>query len=89
MIATWLSPKFDPFVARPRREQLLARLAPLVEIVEVVQQVRACRHPRDDKFLEAAANGRAALIITGDKDLLTLDPFRGIRILSPAACLSR
>ena len=84
-----LSPKFDPYVTRARREELLSRLAPLVEIVEVVQQVRACRDPRDDKFLEAAVNGRADVIITGDKDLLELHPFRGIEILRPADFVGR
>jgi putative PIN family toxin of toxin-antitoxin system len=84
-----LSPKFDSYVTRARREELLSRLAPLVEIVEVVQQVRACRDPHDDKFVEAAVNGRADVIITGDKDLRELHPFRGIAIVSPADCLSR
>lgn len=84
-----LSPKFDPYVTRARREELLSRLAPLVEIVEVVQQVRACRDPHDDKFLEAAVNGRADVIITGDNDLLDLHPFRGISILNPATYLDR
>jgi len=83
-----LSPKFDPYVTRARREELLSRLAPLVEIVEVVQHVRACRDPHDDKFLEAAVNGRADVIITGDKDLLELHPFRGVVIVSPADYLS-
>jgi putative PIN family toxin of toxin-antitoxin system len=84
-----LSPKFDPYLTRARREELLSRLAPLVEIVEVVQQVRAGRDPRDDKFLEAAVNGRADVLITGDKDLLELHPFRGIEILGPANYLGR
>jgi putative PIN family toxin of toxin-antitoxin system len=84
-----LSPKFDRYVARSRREELLVRLAPLVEIVEIVQQVRACRDPHDDQFLEAAVNGRADVIITGDKDLLALGPFRGVAILTPAAHLAR
>ena len=84
-----LSTKFDPYVSRPRREELLLRLAPLVEIAEIVQQVRACRDPRDDQFLEAAVNGRADVIITGDKDLLDLDTFRGIAILTPSAYLDR
>jgi putative PIN family toxin of toxin-antitoxin system len=84
-----LSPKFDAYVTRALREDLLSRLAPLVEIVEVVQQVRACRDPQDDKFLEAAVNGRADVLITGDEDLLELNPFRGIAIVSPADYLSR
>jgi uncharacterized protein len=84
-----LSPKFDPYVTRARREELLSRLAPLVEIVEVVQQVRACRDPHDDKFLEAAVNGRANVLVTGDRDLLEPHPFRGIDILGPAQYLGR
>jgi hypothetical protein len=39
--------------------------------------------PDDDKFLDAAINGEADCIVTGDVDLLTLDPFHGVRILTP------
>jgi hypothetical protein len=84
-----LSPKFDPYVTRARREELLSRLAPLVEIVEVVQRVRACRDPHDNKVLEAAVNGRADVLVTGDKDLLELLPFRGIAVVGPADYLGR
>jgi putative PIN family toxin of toxin-antitoxin system len=84
-----LSPKFDRYVSRERRDALLLRLAPLIEIIEVVQQVQACRDPRDDKFLEAAVNGRADILVSGDKDLLTLHSFRGIAILTPAAYVDR
>ena len=89
LMQTLLSPKFDRCVSQARREELLGRLAPIVEIVEVVQQVRACRDPKDDQFLEAAVNGRADVVITGDADLLALDPFRGIAIVTPAAYLAR
>ena len=89
LIEKLLSPKFDPYVRRERRDALLQRVASLVEIVEVLQQVRASRDPKDDKFLEAAVNGRADVIVTGDKDLLDLDPFRGIAIVTPAAYLAR
>lgn len=89
LMQTLLSPKFDRYVSQARREELLGRLAPIVEIVEVVQQVRACRDPKDDQFLEAAVNGRADVVITGDADLLALDPFRGIAIVTPAAYLAR
>ena len=89
LIETLLLPKFDRYVSRQRRETLLDRLAPLVEIVEIVQRVRVCRDPKDDKFLELAVNGRANVIVTGDDDLLSLHPFRGIDILSPAAYLER
>jgi predicted nucleic acid-binding protein len=51
--------------------------------------VRACRDPHDDKVLEAAVSGRADVLITGDKDLLELNPFRGIAILGPVNFLRR
>lgn len=78
------SPKFDRYVRRERRDALLERVASLVEIIDVLQSIRASRDPKDNKFLEAAVNGRADVIVTGDKDLLDLNPFRGIAILTPA-----
>jgi len=84
-----LSPKFDRYVARGRRMALLDRLAPNLVVVEIVQRIRACRDPKDDAFLEVAVNGSASLIVTGDRDLLSLHPFRGIDILSPSAYLAR
>jgi predicted nucleic acid-binding protein len=38
---------------------------------------------------EVAVNGRADLMVTGDRDLLALDPFMGIAITSPAGYLAR
>jgi putative PIN family toxin of toxin-antitoxin system len=84
-----LSPKFDRYVSRESRDALLERLAPNVEMVEVVQRVRASRDPKDDKFLEVALNGAANVLVSGDADLLTLHPFRGTSILTPAAYLRR
>lgn len=83
------SPKFDRYVRRERRDALLERVASLVEIIEVLQPLRASRDPKDDKFLEAAVNGRADVIVTGDRDLLHLNPFRGIAIVTPADYLVR
>jgi len=53
--------------------------------VVVTHRAQACRDPRDDKFLHAALNGEAEAIVSGDRDLLVLDPFHGVRILSPSA----
>jgi predicted nucleic acid-binding protein len=56
-------------------------------MVQVSASLHICRDPRDDKFLELAIEGRAEVIVTGDRDLLELHPFRGIAILTPAAYL--
>ena len=89
LIEQLLLPKFDRYVGRDRRDALLERVASLVEIVQVLQSIRASRDPKDDKFLEAAVNGRADVIVTGDRDLLDLNPFRGIAIVTPEAYLAR
>ena len=89
LIEQLLLPKFDRYVRRERREALLQRVASIVEIVEVLQPVRASRDVKDDKFLEAAVNGRADVLVIGDRDLLDLHPFRVIAILSPADYLAR
>lgn len=39
--------------------------------------------PEDNKFLDAAVAGKANFIISGDKHLLQLKEFRGIKILTP------
>ncbi|HEX5421880.1 MAG TPA: putative toxin-antitoxin system toxin component, PIN family [Gammaproteobacteria bacterium] len=89
LIEKLLSAKFDPYVSREKRDGLLLRLAPLIEIVEIVQIIYASRDPKDDKFLEVAVNGRADVLVTGDGDLLTLNPYREIAIITPADYLAR
>lgn len=42
-----------------------------------------CRDADDDWVLATAVAGEAAAIVTGDADLLTLDNYHGIEILSP------
>ncbi len=46
--------------------------------------IEICRDPDDNKFLEIAIDGKADHIISGDKDLLALNPFQGIPIIKPA-----
>jgi uncharacterized protein len=65
----------------------LAALTHEAEWIDVSVEIKACRDPRDNKFLELAVSGRATHLVTGDSDLLTLNPFQGITILSPHALL--
>src|SRR6516162_5861061 len=79
-------------VARPRLASLidpetqawLKKLMAAAEAVTITERIVACRDPTDDKFLELAVNGRADLIVSGDGDLLALNPFHGIPIVTPA-----
>jgi len=56
----------------------------VAEFVPTIQLIRECRDPKDDKFLEVALNGRADVIVTGDEDLLAMNPWREIVIATPA-----
>ena len=55
--------------------------------VEVTTVVTDCRDVKDNKFPELAIDGQAECIVTGDKDLLVLHPYRNISILTPNAFL--
>jgi putative PIN family toxin of toxin-antitoxin system len=57
------------------------------EPVVPVRRIDVCRDPTDNMILEAAVAGQADVVVSGDKDLLTLSPFEAIPILSPAALL--
>jgi putative PIN family toxin of toxin-antitoxin system len=50
--------------------------------------VTDCRDVADNKYLELALASGATVIVSGDQELLVLDPWRGIRILRPADYLN-
>jgi putative PIN family toxin of toxin-antitoxin system len=52
--------------------------------VTPTRQVSASRDPDDNRVLEAAVAGEADYIVTGDRDLLELASYEGIRIVTPA-----
>jgi predicted nucleic acid-binding protein len=63
-------------------------LVPFPLRVTVPGMLRVCRDPDDDMVLECAVVAGAQLILTGDKDLLSLNPYKGILILTPAEFLA-
>ena len=76
--------KLDRYVSRQAREALLRtwrKAAVMFPEATLREQVRDCRDPDDDKFLELALASGARAIVTGDADLLVLDPWRDIRIV--------
>ena len=75
--------KFETYLKVGEREAFEELLHREAQFVEVTETVEASRDPDDDKFLELAVAGEAEVIISGDKDLLVLDPFRDVRIVRP------
>ncbi len=57
------------------------------EAVVPAQKVTDCRDPKDNKFLEAAVAGDADYLVSGDDDLLSMNPYRSIPVLSPVEFL--
>ena len=78
-------PKFDRGVDPARKQAILDLMTTGALRTEPVERVRECRDPGDDKYLELALAASADIIVSGDQDLLVLDPWRGVRVLSPAA----
>jgi len=51
--------------------------------VSTTKEVKICRDPKDDKFIDLALCANADFIISNDKDLLVLESFNHVKILDP------
>jgi uncharacterized protein len=76
-------PKFNKYVTEELRLEFLAALIRAAELVEVTVAISDCRDPNDNKFLDLAISGHASHLVSGDDDLLVLNPYQGCRILTP------
>jgi len=81
--------RFDKYISENERMLFLEALAREATLIDTVETITDCRDPKDNKFLEVAVEGNAACLVSGDKDLLTLNPFRGIPVLTPRDFLDR
>jgi putative PIN family toxin of toxin-antitoxin system len=81
--SVFLRPKFDRYVSQKNRRAFLQQLQDSVEWIEPQSDITDCRDPKDNMILEIAIESRARAIVTGDRDLLVLNPYHGIPILTP------
>jgi putative PIN family toxin of toxin-antitoxin system len=79
--------KWDRYVTIEDRQEFIRRLLQIGTLVPVLSEIDDCPDPADNHFLALALDAGAGLIITGDRDLLELHPWRNIRILTPAEFL--
>jgi len=75
--------KFDKYFSKSERIKILELLRSKFIFLEVSSTLKICRDPKDDMFLNLALDSKSACIVTGDADLLVLNPFQGIPILGP------
>lgn len=72
-----------------RTEAALAQIVQVAEIVEPRETIGEIQDdPADDRVLEAAVAGKVDAIVSGDRHLLALGQWRGIRVERPASLLA-
>lgn len=81
-------PKFDAYVTADDRAVFLQQVESVSLWVPISGETMGCRDPDDDAILETALVASADAIVTGDRDLLAMSPFRAIPILEPRAFLA-
>jgi putative PIN family toxin of toxin-antitoxin system len=66
------------------------KLDDLIDLIYIIGQVfiidsipNVCHDPKDNFLLELALKGRADFLVTGDKDLLNLNSYKGTKIITP------
>jgi putative PIN family toxin of toxin-antitoxin system len=80
-------PKLRKYVELEKLVDYFEYYKSITTVVPIISTVQLCRDAKDDKFLELAVNGNADFIITGDDDLLILNPFENTKIISPTKYL--
>jgi putative PIN family toxin of toxin-antitoxin system len=70
-------------------DDLMQRYLNVAILVNPATLPRIVRDPDDDHVLACAIEAAADLIVTGDADLLTLDSYQRIPVITPAEALRR
>ena len=63
-------------------ETLYEKFLGEVRFFESISDLKICRDPDDDKFINCAIDAKAIYIVSGDNDLLTIKNFAGIEIVT-------
>ncbi len=77
-------PKFDKYISPEIRLLFIDNIISEAELKRPTEEINICRDPKDNKFLELALSSNTRCIVSGDKDLLVLHPFKNIPIISAA-----
>jgi len=81
--------KFNKYLSLEDRQVFLLKFISASELVSITEKIAVCRDEKDNKFLELAVSGNANIIVTGDLDLLVLNPFQAVEILTPDMFIDR
>jgi putative PIN family toxin of toxin-antitoxin system len=76
-------PKFSKYFSEIDKSIFLINYFHSTQFVKVNIVVEVCRDPKDNKFLALAFEHSSDFIVSGDNDLLILNPYKNIPILTP------
>ena len=88
LLDVFARPRLQRFLDPELRDEVLSELHASGLFFLPSERVADCRDSKDNKYLELAFAAAAATIVSSDDDLLVLHPWRGVRILKPAAYLA-
>lgn len=77
--------QIDRKISNPKynlNEELLKKFFSNLQSFEMVSNLKVCRDPDDDKFINCAIDAKAIYIVSGDNYLLTLKNFAGVEIVT-------
>ena len=86
---TLSKPKLKKYLSVKDKLSFIYKFEVQVIMVSIKHKISLCRDPKDNMYLELALSGNAEYIITGDNDLLQLNPFKNIPIITPKEFLDR
>jgi uncharacterized protein len=82
-------PKFANALPLDRQQEILELLSAAAIWAEPDMSITDCLDPADNKYLELAVASGASIIVSSDRHLLTMHPWRGVMILRPADYMAR
>lgn len=62
--------------------RVAVNLSELAELVDPTKRIRILKDDPDNRILECALCGKADFIVTGDKEMLKLREYKGVKLLS-------
>ena len=83
-------PKFEEVIKNVKMSpnQIIQKIISVSHLVLGPKlNIKVCRDPKDNKFIECAVNCNADYLVSGDKDLISLKSYKNIKIFRSSEIL--
>lgn len=75
LISVLQRPKFQKYFSQQKIRELVALINLKAEFISIGQHFSDCRDEKDNFLLDLCYSGKADYLVTGDQDLIELNPF--------------